>query len=469
MTQLTRLAQLKRLTHVVRLTHVTRLTKGNLSDLALYAALALLPVGPIGLASASWSSVSAGWSSVSAGWPTVGATGATAAVTGTAATAFPTQLPQALTPSLLLFACYVALNGRSLPCVARRYLPWFAVPFVALIVSLFGWLTMAFHPLTAATTMLALLFGVCMVAALDIALRVRRIPARRLVTMVVAGYGLAGVVAAVAGALTVAAPAASSTPAAAVPFAGPLSAVASVLFGGVGDDGTGVPYAFGDVRLVFADPAVPVMHLFGVLVPLLCLTRDRRLAVLTPALVLGAGALQVATVGVRASVAAAITYARTASFPAITPLLAAAHDPWHGLLGFGAGNVGDALRAGYPYAADWVTGRGGRITARMRAVAEASTQSASVTSAFTSWVTEFGLLALVALFALTLWWITRNHAWRIGTVCWLIMLVLLYAQYEAYAFYAFPLFVWFIGSNSSSHESSHDCDNYDNSLIKTEP
>lgn len=448
MARLTQLAQLKRLTHVARLTHAT---KGGLSDLTLYAALVLLPVGPIGLASA-------GWSSAAAGWSTVGATGTTPAATpgtATAATttaALPAQLPQALTPSLLLFACYVALNGRSLPCVARRHLPWFAVPFVALIVSLFGWLTMAFHPLTAATTLLALLFGACVVAALDIALRVRRIPARRLVTMVVAGYGLAGVVAAVAGALTAAAPAA---PAVAAPFAGPLSAVASVLFGGVGDDGTGVPYAFGDVRLVFADPAVPVMHLFGVLVPLLCLTRDRRLAVLTPALALGAGALQVATVGVRASVAAAIAYARAASFPAVAPLLAAAHDPWHGLLGFGAGNVGDALRAGYPYAADWVTGRGGRITARMRAVAEVSTQSASVTSAFTSWVTEFGLLALVALFALTLWWITRNHAWRIGTVCWLIMLVLLYAQYEAYAFYAFPLFVWFIGANSSSH----DCDN----------
>lgn len=461
MAQLTRLAQLKRLTHVARLTHAT---KGRLSDLTLYAALVLLPVGPIGLASAGWSAMSAGWSAAgvnasaatTAGTTITGAVAASTASTAVTATAaLPAQLPQALTPSLLLFACYVALNGRSLPCVARRHLPWFAVPFVALIVSLFGWLTMAFHPLTAAATLLALLFGACVVAALDIALRVRRIPARRLVTMVVAGYGLAGVVAAVAGALSVAAPAASSTPAVAAPFAGPLSAVASVLFGGVGDDGTGVPYAFGDVRLVFADPAVPVMHLFGVLVPLLCLTRDRRLAVLTPALALGAGALQVATVGVRASVAAAIAYARAASFPAVAPLLAAAHDPWHGLLGFGAGNVGDALRAGYPYAADWVTDRGGRITARMRAVAEASTQSASVTSAFTSWVTEFGLLALAALFALTLWWITRNHAWRIGTVCWLIMLVLLYAQYEAYAFYAFPLFVWFIGANSSSH----DCDN----------
>ena len=66
-------------------------------------------------------------------------------------------------------------------------------------------------------------------------------------------------------------------------------------------------------------------------------------------------------------------------------------------------------------------------------------------NAYVSFITEFGIVMLVAFLILLLAHVTCNHAWNKTTICWLILLCYLYIQFEGYAFYALWLYIWATG------------------------
>ena len=66
-------------------------------------------------------------------------------------------------------------------------------------------------------------------------------------------------------------------------------------------------------------------------------------------------------------------------------------------------------------------------------------------NAYVSFITEFGIVMLIAFLILLLAHVTLNHAWSKTTICWLILLCYLYIQFEGYAFYALWLYIWATG------------------------
>ena len=256
-------------------------------------------------------------------------------------------------------------------------------------------------------------------------------------------------------------------------------------------------------QFLFAEPSYIGMHLFGVLLPAYWLTRDRRIAVLVPcfafgAVAMGAGsrivvdalvaavaclvalvpwrrvrratllrdAVAAACVFVVVTILAVVTNPRLFAiwrqglwdgdasmsarlFRSLSPVLAGLDNPAQLLFGFGAGNLGEAMRRGFPHASAWMAERHGMMTAEMRSLAHVADSSVFSMNAYVSIVAEFGLFALVALAVAVLWQITRNRRWDTVTVVWLLLLAYLYCQYEAYAFYAFWLFVWATGRATS--------------------
>lgn len=72
-------------------------------------------------------------------------------------------------------------------------------------------------------------------------------------------------------------------------------------------------------------------------------------------------------------------------------------------------------------------------------------------SGYTSFITEFGILAFVIFIMLVIIHISINDAWNKKSVCWFILVAYLYIQFEGYAFYALPLFIWGIYDMASLH------------------
>jgi hypothetical protein len=128
-------------------------------------------------------------------------------------------------------------------------------------------------------------------------------------------------------------------------------------------------------------------------------------------------------------------------FHMLAPAWAWKHDPWHTLLGWGAGNISNAVKVGYWGARRWYDARGGLVNAEIKGLANPPADTFTM-SGYVSFITEFGLLMAVLLAVMVVAGIALRHAWSRKMVCWLVLVAYLYVQFEAYAFYALALVVW---------------------------
>lgn len=380
-----------------------------------------------------------------------------------------------------LFLLYAAVNWRYLRDGMRRFLPFFLLPALLLVMSFHGWLTIGTQPAQIAKSLLSIVLALACLSSIDIALRCKRIPVRVLVTTLFAAYTVAF-------------------------LTGVLQYVAltrnadwkpvRVYFWQL----IARYYASTRPQFMFAEPSYIGMHVFGVLLPVFWLTRDRRIGVLVPvfaigAIVMGSGTRIVIdsvvaavlwiisdvtfrsrriTLGIVAALSvliaggasAVISNARLHSlasrgllsgdgsmsariFHMLAPMWSWGHDPEHLLFGWGPGNIYVAVRSGYSGARRWYDAHGGAANAEIDGLAKAPADTFTM-SAYASFITEFGLLCFIAFAAAVIIHISVHRAWNRHTVCWLILLVYLYVQFEAYAFYAIPLFLWATGTNMKS-------------------
>ena len=391
-----------------------------------------------------------------------------------------------------LFALYALLHVDRLPWTLRRFPAVAPMALLLTAVSAFGWITVGIDPTHLAQTGMALLFAFAELMALSVAFTPggddvggeTAFPAHRAVTIVLVAYG---------------------------------AAFAFGVFTWLAQPGhcdwPGVRRSLMDLFLrqyfavrpqfLFAEPSYIGMHLFGVLLPLFWLTRERRLLVLlgvfaAGSMAMGCGArilldtavaamlalvvavpwrrvlhrprhVVMAVVGLAAAtggmVGALLLHPRFHAiavnglfsgdasmsarlFRSLAPLEAGLHDPLHLLFGFGAGNLGTAMTRGAEPAMGAFLAQGGTVTAEIAELRDPLAPTANragnvfTMDLYASFLAEFGILALLLAVVLLMRHVTRWHAWSKVTVCWLLLLVYLYAQFEAYAFYALPLFLW---------------------------
>uniref|UniRef100_UPI00260A80A7 hypothetical protein n=1 Tax=uncultured Bifidobacterium sp. TaxID=165187 RepID=UPI00260A80A7 len=307
--------------------------------------------------------------------------------------------------------------------------------------------------------------------SLEIALRIKRLDWRPMVTVLVATYSFAFLVGVV------------QWTGARWEFSGIRDLFARLMYRN---------YTWQRPQFLFAEPSYIGMHLYGVLLPVYWLTRDRRVAVLIPvfaggAILTGAGTRIIidsvvagflwliaslnfhrrgATIGAVAGVSAvgvvgmAVVFLDSRLkalatdgllrgdgsmsariFHALAPAWAWKHDFWHLMFGWGAGNVSDAVRTGFSGAIRWYSDHGGSINGEIQGLSNPPTNTFTM-SAYVSFVTEFGMLVAVLAVVMVVVSIAVRHAWSRGMLCWLVLVAYLYLQFEAYAFYALPLLVW---------------------------
>jgi hypothetical protein len=375
------------------------------------------------------------------------------------------------------FLAYAVANWRVFGRVFRRYAAFMLLPVLLALMSVYGWMTMGFHAAAAAKSIGSVVLGLACLASLEIALRIKRLDWRPMVTVLVAAYSFAFLV-------------------------GVLQWASArwqindvrVFFGRL----MLRQYAVVRPQFLFAEPSYIGMHLYGVLLPVYWLARDRRVASLIPVFACGAvfmgagtrividtvvagvlwvvadvnlrrrwtktgvigaaGGIALATTGVVIAVLRDPRLGRIASQGLLTgdgsmsarivrslaPAWSWMHDTGHALTGWGAGNISAAMRSGYDGAMRWYEGRGGLVTGEIRALAN-PTADVFTMSGYVSFITEFGIIGMAVLMALTIMEVARHGRWSRGIVCCLVLVAYLYTQFEAYAFYALPLVVWGVG------------------------
>jgi hypothetical protein len=379
-------------------------------------------------------------------------------------------LPYWMPLSPWFFLAYALVNFRHLRVVARRYLPFVLLPLLLVLVSFYGWATIGFHGWAAARSIGSVVLALGCLASLEIALRVKRLPWKPMVTVLVFMYALAFIVGVVQWAGVQ------------LHVEGIRQFFVRLMFRNY----TGVRPQF-----LFAEPSYIGMHLFSVLLPIYWLTRDRRLAVLIPVFALGSiamgagtrividsvvagllwliaslnfkrrGATVAAVSGIAVAVLAGIAAVfldprlnRLASdgllkgddsmsariFHMLAPAWAWKHDWWHTLFGWGAGNISSAVRTGYWGARQWYDSRGGLVNTEITGLVNPPVDTFTM-SGYVSFITEFGLLLTVLLVILIIGGAVASHRWSRRMCCWLILTAYLYVQFEGYAFYALPILI----------------------------
>ena len=89
-----------------------------------------------------------------------------------------------------LFALYAIINWRYLRDTARRFLPFFLFPLLLVIMSVYGWRTMGVHAPALAKSFISVVRAVACPAALDIAIRLKKLPVRTMLTVLFATYAV---------------------------------------------------------------------------------------------------------------------------------------------------------------------------------------------------------------------------------------------------------------------------------------
>lgn len=382
-----------------------------------------------------------------------------------------------------LFMLYTALNWRLVPIVYHRFRRFFLFPLVALMLSVIGWATVAFHPLPALWSFLGIAGALACLASLEIAVRIKRLDWRHMIRIILTAYWIA-------------------------------FAVGVVQFLAIHLDVTFVrdwfsklmareyitadsPWGGNRPQFLFAEPSYIGMHLYGVLLPLMWMMRGRdrvyakRLRDLiivfaVGSIIMGAGVRIIIDTGVALVVAIIATTdfsnkeqvkrawclfsvmliagmavmlgderirsiltqgpvsgdesASARLSQSLTPLIALIQHPFNLFTGFGAGNIAEANRLGTTISYALLNGPDSKIP--WWVWKNISPDSAFTMSAYTSFITEFGLIGLTALVIIVISRISGQHLWNRTTICWLMLSAYLYVQFEGYAFYALPLFIW---------------------------
>lgn len=383
-----------------------------------------------------------------------------------------------LSPWLLI--AYALVNWRYLRSVVRTFAPFFIFSCILVALSCFGWMTVNVHPVAIAKSFIGIVMFLACLASLEVMFHVKHASWKPAVTVLVVTYSFAffvGIVQFVA-------------------LKGGFESV-TMFFQRM----MYRSYVAVRPQFLFAEPSYIGMHLFGVLLPVYWLTQDRRLPALIGVFAIGSIAMGA---GVRiildCTVAAILWFIADANFRrravrwgtavgvvvlagvlggavALNPRLGSIaskgliagdgsmtsrifhmfapaqawwDDPWHFAFGFGAGNISDAVREGFGSAYRTFLELGGKTNREIEWMANPPAETFTM-SAYTSFITEFGVIAFVALMALVMVWVTRNHAWNRKMVCWLLLVAYLYVQFEAYGFYALALVVWGAQSFTAVH------------------
>lgn len=395
-----------------------------------------------------------------------------------------------------LFLLYAVANWRTVAKLIRSDLhhnggafptPFILFPLVLIALSVFGWLTTAFHPVQALNSLLAAASVAACFVSLYIAIQKKHLPWRPMVNILLAVYWLAfavGVLQRVVVSLD-------------------ITCIRDYFAHLMSREYITSSSKWGGDRpqFLFAEPSYIGMHLFGVLLPLHWMLRRKapdlayNLAALiitfaTGAVLMGAGTriildslvaltaviavatawrqresrhrglLQLIGVVVLSVIAFAVNsrlssiaengaegdgsfFARI--WQSLGVLCGLAKHPMHLLFGFGAGNLSDATHLGSGTAVHALQSLGfstGNVFKAEQWYANVTPANMFTMSAYTSFLGEFGLIGLAVLVSLVISHVTDAHAWNKTTVCWLLLVAYLYTQFEGYAFYALPLFVW---------------------------
>lgn len=372
-----------------------------------------------------------------------------------------------------LFTLYTIINWRYLRDTARRFLPFFLFPLLLVLTSVYGWQSYGMHASATAKSFISILLGLACLASLDIAIRIKRVPVRTLLTTLFTAY----VVAFLIGILQY------------IALERHLNwqPVRAYFWGALYRN-----YASVRPQFMFAEPSYIGMHLFGVLLPVFWLTRDRKIGILIPIFAAGAIAMGsgtriildtvvatfiwlIATINFHSRKATAgfvgalgllgagglsaiiinprlnslVTNGLLAGdgsmsariFHMLAPMWSWKHDLPHFMFGWGAGNISNAVRTGYAGARQWYDAHGGAPNTEIDGLANPPADTFTM-SIYASFITEFGLFCFLAFLLLVLARVAVHHGWSRRNICWFILLAYLYIQFESYAFYAIPLFIW---------------------------
>lgn len=90
-----------------------------------------------------------------------------------------------------LFTLYTIINWRYLRDTARRFLPFFLFPLLLVLTSVYGWQSYGIHASATAKSFISILLGLACLASLDIAIRIKRVPVRTLLTTLFTAYVVA--------------------------------------------------------------------------------------------------------------------------------------------------------------------------------------------------------------------------------------------------------------------------------------
>lgn len=386
-----------------------------------------------------------------------------------------------------LFLLYVVTNWRLIPAVYHRFRMFFWLPVALIALSVAGWTVFGFHLISATESLMGIIGALACLVALDIALVQKRLDWRRLLHILIAAYWFAfavGVVQWLAIHLDIQC---------ITDYFASLMARQYI--------NADSPWGGERPQFLFAEPSYIGMHLYGVLLPLMWLMRHRDsiytkqlrnlilvfaigsiamgagtrivldsivalivvivermqwrnlymrlygIAALLGVLVLGAISL---TVNKRLSsiIEQGMTgdgsfYARI--YHSLGPLIGLIQHPWTLCTGFGAGNISNATQSGSTTAMKFLKYFGGNSTGAANWYASVTSENVFTMSAWTSYLTEFGILGIAMLGAIILQYIIRATVYRKTLACWAILILYLYVQFEGYAFYALPLLLWYWG------------------------
>lgn len=90
-----------------------------------------------------------------------------------------------------LFTLYTIINWRYLRDTARRFLQFFLFPLLLVLTSVYGWQSYGIHASATAKSFISILLGLACLASLDIAIRIKRVPVRTLLTTLFTAYVVA--------------------------------------------------------------------------------------------------------------------------------------------------------------------------------------------------------------------------------------------------------------------------------------
>lgn len=396
-----------------------------------------------------------------------------------------------------LFILYVVLNARKLRNADATCLIVSAFPVILMGISLYGWITIGFRPDTVWLTSCGLAGASACLLSIHIAFDIDKMSCGRILDILLVSYyvsfamGILEFITIKSGFEI---------------LSDFLKNIFSrqYLVGATAED-------YGRPQFLFAEPSYTGMHLFGVLLPLYWITRDRR--ILTLILIYSSGSIAMGS-GVRISLDCIIAVliscivildwntirsritTLVSSLSVITilaivcifnpriqamftnglfsadksmaarllrfliPIEAGIHDFPHLIFGYGAGNIYDSFGAGMPYGLKAFQTLNNGIPypdyRQWTDIQHLSTPHDMFTmSVYSSLLAEFGIFGILLLVIMTFILITIRHAWSPITIGWILLVAYLYIQFEGYAFYAFPLFLWGVLTKHVSIQSTN--------------